>query len=67
MDTLTARDRALEAQQQRRVLKDIGVGLRIASSRSSRGAVLHLDIAFSLDRNNSIQSVQWLVSTGDTF
>ena len=67
VDTLTARDRALEAQQQRRVLKDIGVGLRIASSRSSRGAVLHLDVAFPLDGNNTIQRVQWLVSTGETF
>ncbi|HEY4574632.1 MAG TPA: hypothetical protein VIJ26_11725, partial [Thermoanaerobaculia bacterium] len=61
----TARDRALK--QERQVLKDIGLGLRIASSRSSRGAVLHLDVAFPLDRSNSIQSVQWLVSTGDTF
>ena len=65
VDTLTQRDRAL--QQERRVLKDIGLGLRIASSRSSRGAVLHLDAAFPLDRSNSIKSVQWLVSTGDTF
>ncbi|HEY4562444.1 MAG TPA: POTRA domain-containing protein [Thermoanaerobaculia bacterium] len=67
VDTLTARDRALELQQQQKVLKDIGFGLRIASSRSSRGAVLHLDVAFPLDRSNSIKSVQWLVATGDTF
>ena len=65
VDTLTARDRAL--RQERQVLKDIGLGLRIASSRSSRGAVLHLDVAFPLDGNSSIQRVQWLVSTGDTF
>jgi outer membrane protein assembly factor BamA len=65
VDTLTLRDRAL--RQDRQVLKDIGLGLRIASSRSSRGAVLHLDVAFPLDRTRSIQSVQWLVSTGDTF
>ncbi len=67
VDTLTPRDRLLELQQQQRVLKDIGLGLRIASSRSSRGAVLHLDVAFPLDGNTSIQRVQWLVSTGDTF
>ena len=65
VDTLTQRDRAL--RQDRKVLKDIGLGLRIASSRSSRGAVLHLDVALPLDRTRSIQSVQWLVSTGDTF
>jgi outer membrane protein assembly factor BamA len=65
VDTLTQRDRVL--QQERRVLKDVGLGLRIASSRSSRGAVLHLDVAFPLDGNSSIQRVQWLVSTGDTF
>jgi len=65
VDTLTQRDRAL--RQDRKVLKDIGLGLRIASSRSSRGAVLHLDVAFPLDGNNSIQRVQWLVSTGETF
>ncbi|MFL6262024.1 MAG: POTRA domain-containing protein [Thermoanaerobaculia bacterium] len=65
VDTLTQRDRSL--RQQRQVLKDIGFGLRIASSRSSRGAVLHLDVAFPLDGNNSIQRVQWLVSTGETF
>jgi hypothetical protein len=65
VDTLTQRDRAL--RQDRQVLKDIGLGLRIASSRSSRGAVLHLDVAFPLDGKSSIQRVQWLVSTGDTF
>ena len=65
VDTLTQRD--IRLRQERRVLKDIGLGLRIAPSRSSRGAVLHLDVAFPLDRTRSIQSVQWLVSTGDTF
>jgi hypothetical protein len=65
VDTLTLRDRLL--RQERQLLRDIGLGLRIASSRSSRGAVLHLDVAFPLDRSRSIQSVQWLVSTADTF
>jgi hypothetical protein len=53
--------------QQRRILKDAGLGLRLGSSRSSRGGVLHLDVAFPLDANASIQRVQWLVSTSDTF
>jgi hypothetical protein len=65
VDTLTLRDRAL--RQERRVLKDIGLGLRVGSSRSARGGVLHLDVAFPLDGARSLQRVQWLVSTADTF
>jgi outer membrane protein assembly factor BamA len=65
VDILSERDVAL--RQNRRVLKDIGLGLRVGSSRSSRGGVLHLDVAFPLDGGGSIQRLQWLVSTGDTF
>ncbi|HKI06522.1 MAG TPA: POTRA domain-containing protein [Thermoanaerobaculia bacterium] len=53
--------------QERRILKDAGLGLRLGSSRSSRGAVLHLDVAFPLDGSSSIERVQYLVSTSDTF
>jgi hypothetical protein len=53
--------------QPRRILKDIGLGLRLGSSRSSRGAVLHLDAAFPLDADRSIERVQWLVTTSDSF
>ncbi len=49
------------------ILKDVGLGLRLGSSRSARGAVVHLDVAYPLDRSGSIQAVQWLVSTRDTF
>ena len=56
--------RAASARRQdRKVLKDIGLGLRIGSSRSSRGSMVHLDLAFPLDGDPSIQRVQWLVST----
>lgn len=55
------------AAQERRILKDAGLGLRLGSSRSSRGAVLHLDVAFPLDADRSIQRAQWLVTTSDTF
>jgi hypothetical protein len=65
VDILSERDVAL--RQNRKVLKDIGLGLRVGSSRSSRGGVLHLDVAFPLDGGGSIQNLQWLVSTGDTF
>lgn len=50
-----------------RLLKDIGAGLRIGSSRSARGSVIHLDVAFPLDRSGSIQAIQWLVTTKETF
>jgi hypothetical protein len=48
------------------ILKDVGFGLRFSSSRSGRGNVLHLDVAFPLDRGDGIDGVQWLVSTKQT-
>jgi surface antigen-like variable number repeat protein len=57
----------LFADQERRILKDIGLGLRLGSSRSSRGAVLHLDVAFPLDGRGGVERVQWLVQTSETF
>lgn len=45
------------------VLKDIGFGLRISPSRSSGKSILHLDVAFPLDGDDTIDSVQWLVTT----
>jgi hypothetical protein len=51
-----------------KMLRDIGLGLRLGSSRSSRGAVVHLDVAFPLDRAGAgVKALQWLVSTRDTF
>lgn len=49
------------------ILKDIGLGLRLGSSRSSRGAVVHLDVAFPLDRIRGIESVQWVITTSESF
>ena len=51
----------------RALLKDVGFGLRFGSSRSSRGSMIHLDLAFPLNGDSSIKRVQWLVSTSDTF
>jgi hypothetical protein len=55
------------AAVQRQLLKDVGVGLRLGSSRSSRGAVVHLDVAYPIDRNRSIKALQYLVTTSQTF
>jgi hypothetical protein len=48
-------------------LSDVGFGLRLASSRSGQGSMVHLDVAFPLERDPSIESVQWLVTTRETF
>jgi len=50
----------------RGVLRDVGFGLRFVSHKASSPTV-HVDIAFPLDRDPSISSVQWLISTKDTF
>lgn len=42
-------------------LYDIGVGLRLTSPRSSTGAVVHLDLAFPLNGNSEIDSVQLII------
>lgn len=45
-------------------LKDVGVGLRLGSTRSAFGNVIHIDVAFPLDRGDqSIDSVQVLFQT----
>jgi hypothetical protein len=49
------------------LLKDVGIGLRLGSSRSAFGNVLHLDLAFPLDGDPSIDRVQFLVETKGTF
>lgn len=51
----------------RGLLRNAGFGLRLSSSRSGVGSVVHLDVAFPLDADSSIDSVQWLVSTKKSF
>ncbi len=48
-------------------LRDAGFGLRLSSSRSGLGSVVHVDVAFPLDGDPSIEEVQWLVTTKNTF
>jgi hypothetical protein len=49
------------------LLKDVGFGLRLGNTRTGLGNVLHIDVAFPLDRIAGIQQVQFLVQTLQTF
>ena len=44
------------------VLSDVGFGLRFASSRAEKNRTLHVDIAFPLEKQDDIDSVQFLVT-----
>lgn len=48
-------------------LRDVGFGLRLASTRSSSGRMLHLDLAFPLDGDSSIDNVQLLFEARRSF
>jgi hypothetical protein len=49
----------------RPVLKDVGLGLRIGSSRSSQASLVHLDLAYPLDGDH--KKIQWLVTSSESF
>ncbi len=49
------------------LLKDVGIGLRLGSSRSAFGNVVHIDLAFPLDGDSSIDKVQLLIETKGSF
>ncbi len=48
-------------------LRDVGLGLRLLSARSSKGNVIHMDFAFPLDPDPSIDKMQFLVKTKVAF
>ena len=48
-------------------LSDVGLGLRFAPTRSSTGKMIHLDIAFPLGGESSIDSVQFLLESKRRF
>lgn len=48
-------------------LGDVGFGLRLGSSRSAFGNVVHIDLAFPLDRPTNIDSVQLIIETSERF
>ncbi|WP_116811013.1 BamA/TamA family outer membrane protein [Steroidobacter cummioxidans] len=49
------------------LLKDIGVGLRLASTRSGLGNVIHVDLAIPLDGDPAIDKVQLVIETKARF
>ena len=48
-------------------LRDVGVGLRIAPTRTAHANTIRFDIAFPLDGDPSIEKIQYLVSTSERF
>ena len=48
-------------------LGDVGFGLRLGSSRSAFGNVIHIDLAFPLVQPTDIDSVQFVVETSQQF
>jgi hypothetical protein len=49
------------------ILRDAGFGLRIGTTRSGLGNVIHVDVAFPIDGDPSIDRVQFLVETKQSF
>lgn len=49
------------------VLADVGFGLRLASSRAQTRRIIHIDVAFPLQRQSDVDSVQVLVTTKQSF
>lgn len=49
------------------ILADVGFGLRLASSRAQTRRILHLDVAFPLQRQHDIDSVQLLLTAKQSF
>lgn len=43
------------------LLRNVGVGLRLGSTRASLGNVIHIDLAFPLDGDDGIDDVQLLL------
>ena len=48
-------------------LRDVGIGLRFGNTRSGLGNVLHVDLAFPLDGDPSVKSLQLLLKTHKSF
>jgi hypothetical protein len=51
----------------RGMLYDVGAGLRLSSPRSSGRSVVHIDLAFPLNRDPNIDRAQLVVETRASF
>jgi outer membrane protein assembly factor BamA len=49
------------------LLRDVGFGLRLGNNRSGEGRIIHIDIAFPLDGEDTIDRVQLLVDARTSF
>lgn len=54
-----------DGRDESEILQDIGFGLRLGSSRSSRGRLVHLDVAYPL--NGEEREIQYLVTNQQSF
>lgn len=50
-----------------RLLRSAGVGLRINSSKTSIGRIIHMDLAFPLDEREQLDPYQWTIGAEGTF
>ena len=48
-------------------LYDVGLGLRLSSSRASGKSVVHIDLAFPLNGDPTIDTMQLIVETKGSF
>jgi len=55
------------AEPSRKVLRDIGFGLRLGNMRSALGNVVHIDVAHPLDGDPSISRIQVIIEAKRTF
>jgi len=58
---------SVSVEDSKGVLRDVGVGLRLGISRSSVGTVLHIDLAYPIDRVASMRKVQVSVEMKRSF
>jgi len=49
------------------LLTDVGIGLRIGNNRSGIGRMIHIDLAFPLNGEEDIDSVQLLIESKKSF
>ncbi len=54
-------------REQSGIYKTVGIGLRIASNRSSRGDIIHIDLAKPLDGSEGVNNLQLTITSRATF